>query len=480
MEDKLQLSPDQIRSLGGEAVEWVARYYDGLRERRVFEPTTSAELRQALREPLPQEGTGFESLLAVFDSTIARFSRHNGHPRFFGYIASPGAPVAALAALLETTLNVNVTSWRSAPAATEIERLVIEWLKEMIGYPAGADGLLVSGGSMANFAALAAALAAKAPCNVARDGVAAAGRTLCLYVSEDGHFSVSKAAAMLGLGERAVRSVPTDALLRLDTAALDRMIEEDLAAGHLPFCVVANAGTTATGAIDPIPEIAAIARRRNLWLHVDAAYGGFAALAPSARSLFAGIAEADSIALDPHKWLYLPVGCGCVLYKDPATAHAAFGHAADYIRTIGLENDEAYAFWDYGPELSRPFRALPFWMLMKSAGARALGEAVERNIGCARHFEALVKASADFEMLAPVTLSVFCFRYATPGYAGDLDALNERVLIEVQHEGSTYLSNARVRGRFALRGCVLNYRTTKRDMEIALDDVRRAALRVAE
>lgn len=476
MEDKLQLSPDQIRSLGREAVEWVARYYNGLRERRVFEPTTSAELRQALREPLPQEGAGFESLLAAFDSTIARFSRHNGHPRFFGYIASPGVPVAALAALLEATLNVNVTSWRSAPAATEIERLVIEWLKEMIGYPAGAGGLLVSGGSMANFAALAA----KAPCNVARDGVAAAGRTLCLYVSEDGHFSVSKAAAMLGLGERAVRSVPTDALLRLDTAALDRMIEEDLAAGHLPFCVVANAGTTATGAIDPIPEIAAIARRRNLWLHVDAAYGGFAALAPSARSLFAGIAEADSIALDPHKWLYLPVGCGCVLYKDPATAHAAFGHAADYIRTIGLENDEAYAFWDYGPELSRPFRALPFWMLMKSAGARALGEAVERNIGCARHFEALVKASADFEMLAPVTLSVFCFRYATPGYAGDLDALNERVLIEVQHEGSTYLSNARVRGRFALRGCVLNYRTTKRDMEIALDDVRRAALRVAE
>jgi glutamate/tyrosine decarboxylase-like PLP-dependent enzyme len=446
----------------------------------VFEPTTSAELRRTLREPLPLEGAGFESLLTAFDSTIARFSRHNGHPRFFGYIASPGAPVAALAALLEATLNVNVTSWRSAPAATEIERLVIEWLKEMLGLPAGAGGLLVSGGSMANFSALAAALATKAPCNVARDGLAAAGHPMCLYVSEDGHFSVSKAAAMLGLGERAVRSVPTDSRLRLDTAALDRMIGEDLAAGCLPFCVVANAGTTATGAVDPIAETAAIARRRNLWLHVDAAYGGFAALAPSARPLFAGIAEADSIALDPHKWLYLPMGCGSVLYKDPSTARAAFGHAADYIRTIGLENDEAYAFWDYGPELSRPFRALPLWMLMKSAGARALGEAMERNMGCARHFEALVEASADFEMLAPVTLSVFCFRYAPPGYAGDLDALNERVMIEVQREGSTYLSNARVRGRFALRGCVLNYRTTERDMEIALEDVRRTALRAGE
>jgi glutamate/tyrosine decarboxylase-like PLP-dependent enzyme len=236
--------------------------------------------------------------------------------------------------------------------------------------------------------------------------------------------------------------------------------------------VVANAGTTATGAFDPLGEVADFARRNDLWMHVDAAYGGFAALAPSARHFFAGIEQADSIALDPHKWLYLPVGCGCVLYKDPATARAAFAHGADYTRTIGLENDEAFAFWDYGPELTRPFRALDLWMLFKFVGAERLGQAIEDNIACAKYFEELVKASDDFEMLAPVELSIFCFRYVPKGFTGDLDAFNERLLVGVQRAGSTYLSNARVHGKFALRGCVLNYRTTKADMERVLVDVR--------
>jgi glutamate/tyrosine decarboxylase-like PLP-dependent enzyme len=242
--------------------------------------------------------------------------------------------------------------------------------------------------------------------------------------------------------------------------------------------VVANAGATATGAFDPIAEMAELARRYGLWLHVDAAYGGFAALAPSARHLFDGIAEADSVALDPHKWLYLPVGCGSVLYKDPATARAAFAHAAEYTRVLGMERDEAFAFWDYGPELSRPFRALEVWMQIKFAGARRLGEAIEKDMACARYFEELIRATADFEMLAPVELSVFCFRYAPRGFAGDLDALNERALVALQRAGGSYLSNARVRGRFALRGCALNYRTTRPDMERLLEDVRRAVAAV--
>jgi len=286
---------------------------------------------------------------------------------------------------------------------------------------------------------------------------------------------MAKAAGMLGLGESNVRAVKTDERLHIDLADLERLVAADLAAGHLPFCVVANAGTTATGAFDPLAEVADFAHRHNLWMHVDAAYGGFAALAPSARHFFAGIEEADSVTLDPHKWLYLPVGCGCVLYKDPAAARAAFSHGADYTRPIGLEHDEAFAFWDYGPELTRPFRALDLWLLIKFAGAGRLGKAVEENIACAKYFEELVKASDDFEMLAPVELSVFCFRYVPKGFTGDLDAFNERLLVTLQRAGSTYLSNARVRGRFALRGCVLNYRTTKADMERVLEDVRAAA-----
>jgi glutamate/tyrosine decarboxylase-like PLP-dependent enzyme len=280
---------------------------------------------------------------------------------------------------------------------------------------------------------------------------------------------------MLGLGENNVRLVKTDSGMRIDLADLARSVAEDRRAGYRPFFVAANAGTTATGAFDPIGDLANFAQANDLWLHVDAAYGGFAALAPSQKHLFDGIAAADSVALDPHKWLYLSMGCGCVLYRDPAAAYKAFAHDADYTRPIGLERDEAFAFWNYGPELSRPFRALDLWLLLKHLGARRLGEAIEENIACAEYLQELVHGSDDFEMLAPVGLSIFCFRHQPRGFSGDLDSWNERVLVQLQRGGSSYLSNARIDDKFALRGCVLNYRTTRRDMEILLDDVRAAA-----
>jgi aromatic-L-amino-acid decarboxylase len=471
MSDPLALPPDDIRALGRATLDRIAAYYEALPDRPILVPTTSQSLRAALDEPLPQCGADFDALLNALEATVFRYSRHNAHPRFFGYVSSPGTPINAIGSMLQSALNINVTCWRSGPAATEMEHVTVNWLKEMLAYPADAAGLFTSGGSMANFAAIAAALAAKAPVNVLREGVAAIGRPMCLYVSEEGHFSVAKAAGMLGLGEANVRRVRTDRRLHIDLADLDRLVSADRAAGRIPFCVVANAGTTATGAVDPLGELADFARLQHLWLHVDAAYGGFAALAPSARHLFDRIGEADSVALDPHKWLYLPIGCGCVLYKDPSAARAAFSHTADYTRAIGLERDEAFAFWDYGPELSRPFRALDLWLLIKFAGARRLAEAIERNIACAKYFATLVAASSDFEMAAPVELSIFCFRYKPAS-----DADHERILVNLQRAGSTYLSNATVNGRFALRGCVLNYRTTERDMQQVLDDVRRSAL----
>ena len=449
MNDPLNPDVEEIRSMGREALERIAVYYGSLAERPVVVPSTSEALRGMLSEPLPGAGTDFGTLLQALEDVVFRYSRHNAHPRFFGYISSPGTAVAAVGAMIEAALNANVSCWRSAPPATEMEHVAVGWLKEMLGYPKESAGLLTSGGSMANFAGLAAARAVKG-----------GGR---VYVSDEGHFSIRKAAAMLGVSVSEVRCADE----------LPRAVSEDRAAGHAPFCLVANAGTTATGAVDPIAQMADFARREGLWLHVDAAYGGFAALAPSARHWFAGIGEADSVALDPHKWLYLPVGCGCVLYRDAAAARAAFGHEADYTRPIGLEHDEAFAFWDYGPELSRPFRALGLWLLIKYAGTDRLAAAIEQNIACAKYLEKLVEASADFEMLAPVTLSVFCFRYCPPGFAGDLDALNERLLVALQRDGSSYLSNAQVAGKFALRGCVLNYRTTERDMEQVLEDVRR-------
>jgi len=476
MPDKLALPTQDFRDMAAAAVDFLASYFDSLDHRAVMVPTTSRAIRERIDEPLPVAGADFSELLDTVRDVICQYIRHSAHPRMFGYVASPGTAVTAVGHMIAAAMNINVTAWRSAPPAADLERLTIDWLREMLGYPATAGGLLLSGGSMANFAALGAARSAKAGVDVVRDGVAAAGRRMCVYVSEESHYSVAKAAGMLGLGESNVRAVKTDDRLHIDLADLERLVAADRAAGHLPMCVVANAGTTATGAFDPLNEVADFARLHDLWLHVDAAYGGFAALAPSARHLFAGIEQADSIALDPHKWLYLPVGCGCVLYKDPATARAAFAQHADYTRTIGLENDEAFAFWDYGPELTRPFRALDLWLQIKFAGTERLGKAIEENIACAKHFEELVNASDDFEMLAPVELSIFCFRYVPKGFAGDLDAFNERLLVKVQRAGSTYLSNARVRGRFALRGCVLNYRTTRADMLRVLEDVRAAAV----
>jgi glutamate/tyrosine decarboxylase-like PLP-dependent enzyme len=458
--------------MGRAALDLVADYYETLAARAVLRPTTSAHLRRQLDEPAPATGLPFADLLDTVREVVEQYARHAGHPRCFGYVSSPGTPVAAMGSMIAAAYTINVTCWRSGTAAAEMELVCIRWIKEMLGYPADGAGLLVSGGSMANFAGIAAARSAKAPGNVVRDGMG--GIRMCLYVSGETHFSVRKAAAMLGIGADNVRVVKTDESLRMDLADLERQVRQDRDAGHLPFCVVASVGTAGTGAVDPIGAIAHFAHAHNLWLHVDGAYGGFSAMAPSARDFFRRIGEADSVALDPHKWLYLPVGCGCVLYRDPAAARAAFSENAEYTRVVGLEGDEAFAFWDYGPELSRPFRALDLWLLLKTVGTQAIAEAIENNIACAKYFAELVRAADDFEMLAPVDLSIFCFRYRPRGFSGDLDALNERILVAVQRAGSSYLSNSRVHGTFALRGCVLNYRTTKRDMEILLEDVRSA------
>ncbi len=275
----------------------------------------------------------------------------------------------------------------------------------------------------------------------------------------------------------------------MDTGALERAIAADRAAGHDPFCVVASAGTVVSGSIDPLAEIAAIAAREGLWMHVDGCYGGFARLAPSVAERFGGLELADSIALDPHKWLFLPADCGCLLFRDPARIGAAFALGADYTRIAQTDAREAFAFWDYGPELTRRFRALKVWMTLAHVGVRALGEAIEGNLDCARHLASLVAASDDFEMLAPVELSIFCFRHLgggaptasartaarTESDERRLDEWNERLLLALQRGGSSYLSNATVEGKFALRGCVLNYRTTRADMEILLNDLRAAA-----
>ena len=465
----LEPSADEIRDWGNSVTKFMIEYLAGLRDRPVYRHTSSRQVRSGLDSKLPIKGTDFDSLLKVFDDTIVPFSRQNAHPRMFGYVQSPGTPIAAFADLLASTLNANLTIWRSAPAAVELERLTIDWVRQILGFPAEAGGLFVSGGSMANLAALAAARQTKAQ---------SLGR-LRIYASSATHFSIIKAAVLLGIGRENVHHVAVDERFKMRTDDLIAKITGDLEAGYVPFCVVGNAGTVDTGAVDPLAEIREVADRFKIWMHVDGSYGAFAILAESAKQLFVGMEQADSIALDPHKWLYLPVDVGCVIYRDPEIAHAAFAYDAEYTRMFGEEADEAFVCWDYGPELSRRFRALKVWMLLKGVGLDRLSEAIESNLACARHLESMVQASDDFEMVAPVELSIFCFRHVPAQVRNQspkvIDAFNERLLVALQRDGSSYLSNARLNGRFALRGCVLNYRTSLRDMEILLDDLRRVA-----
>lgn len=466
--------PEKLREMLLRAFELVNWYYATLPDMRVNPVTTSRELRTLLYEPLPRNATTLEEVLKTVRDVVYPLSRHNGHPRFFGYVSSPGSAAAVIGDLLASALNANVTSWRSAPAAAELEHLVIDWFKNMIGYDASSIGLLVSGGSIANLSGLAAARAFADPYS-GQHGTGRHTPPLQVYTSEETHLSIQKAARILGIGSDNVRSIPTDKYLRIDVAELERRIKVDRRAGLQPMCIVGNAGTVNTGAVDSIADLAEIAEREHVWLHVDAAYGGFSALASSTKHLFAGIKRADSLSLDPHKWLYTSTGCGCILYRDPHAAITAFAERAEYTRPVGLSREEAFAFGDLGLELSRPFRALTIWLQVKLYGADALAAAIEGNIACARYFESLIENAENFEMLAPVTLSIFCFRFRPSHYTGDLDAINERILIEVQRRGSSYLSNARVRGKFALRGCVLNYRTTMQDMEQLFEDVRNAA-----
>jgi glutamate/tyrosine decarboxylase-like PLP-dependent enzyme len=360
--------------------------------------------------------------------------------------------------LLAAALNQNVTAWRSAPAAISIERAVVGWLADAVGC-AGFAGSLCGGGSAANLMALAMAREAKLPANEtgARPGV--------VYASEQVHMSIPKAVALLGIGRKNLRLIPVDDAFRMRTDALEAAIAEDRRSGRTPIAIVATVGTVATGAIDPLLEIADIARKEALWLHVDGAYGGLAALAVPEK--FAGLSAADSLSLDAHKWLYQPLDCGCLLYRDPARAREAFSHSGDYVRTLNQDPQEAFAFFEESMELSRRFRALKLWLSLQYHGRRAFREAIARDLQHAQRLAEAIASQPALELLAPVPLSAVCFRHRTKD--------NEAILRRVIARGRVYLSNATIDGRFALRACFVNHRTRPEDVRAIVSEVIAAA-----
>lgn len=460
----LELRPDQFVALTDRVGRLAADFLAGLDEAPSFPVTSGAEVTALFGGPAPEQGLRDAALDDL--ASVARHSRaQNG--RFFGYVLGSGEPIGALGDLLAAVLNQNITAWRSAPAGVTIERTVVGWLAAAIGCE-GFSGSLCGGGSAANLMGLAMAREAALGANEASVGE---GGTV--YASEQVHMSIPKAVALLGLGRRNLRLLPTDARMRLDVNALARTLADDTARGRMPVAIVASAGTVMTGAVDPLEPIAAVAREHGCWLHVDGAYGALAAIAAPER--VPGLALADSLSLDAHKWLYQPLECGCLLFRDPAAARRAFSATGEYVRPMSADAVEGFAFFEETIELSRRFRALKLWLSLRYHGLAAFRAAIAADLAHARQLAGLVEQAPELELLAPVELSAVCFRVRSTRDHTDTDALNRAVLARVLERRRVYLSNAEIGGRFALRACFTNHRTTDGDVEEVVREVIAAA-----
>ena len=459
----LDLSEAEFRKLAARVSSIAAEYYARLPDERAFPRVSGAQTQEAFDEPLRQEGL-HDAALDSLEEVIEMSRAPSG--RFFGYVLGSGEPVAALADLLASVLNQNVTAWRSAPAAVTIERQVVRWIAQALGCGA-MRGSLCGGGSSANLMALAMAREARLPGNEcgAKPGI--------VYVSSEAHMSMAKAVALLGLGRRNLRLIPVDEHFRMSAAALEAAIVDDKAAGHALIAVVASAGTVSTGAIDPLEQIGAICRAEGLWLHVDGAYGLPAALVIAEK--FRGLNAADSLSLDLHKWLYQPVDCGMLLFKDPSHARTAFSHTGEYARVLDADPLEGFAFFEESLELSRRFRALKIWLSLRYHGLNAFRAAILADLEHARQLADNIRITPQLELLAPVELSAVCFRYREHPGGADLDELNSAILRRVIENGRIYLSNASIRGQFALRACFVNHRTRPGDVAQVVPEVLKAA-----
>jgi glutamate/tyrosine decarboxylase-like PLP-dependent enzyme len=469
-----------FRDAGHRLVDQIAELLDSLPARSVTTHESPSSIREALdlNGPLPEEGTDPATLLAELPRQLFEHSLFNGHPRFFGYITAPPAPIGILADFLASALNANVGAWRLGPAATEIETQTVRWIAELIGYPANCGGLLVSGGNMANIVCLLAARAARAGWDVRTNGVSRGdGRKLMVYGSAETHTWIQKAADVAGIGTNGIRWIETGPDLRMDVSALRRAIDGDVDSGCVPFLVVGTGGSVSTGAVDPLPEISALCREKNIWFHVDGAYGGFAAAVPEAPDALRALAHADSVAVDPHKWLYAPLEAGCALVRNEQALRDAFAYHPPYYHFA----EQATNYVDLGLQNSRGFRALKVWLALRHAGAAGYRRMISDDILLSR---AMADAVREHPTLQLVTqdLSITTFRCVPEDFRSTLgeepterylNELNEALLDRVQRSGEAFVSNAVVHGRYVLRACIVNFHTGPRDVEALLEIVTR-------
>ena len=474
---------ESFRRDGHQLIDWIAEYLAHPERYPVLAQVEPGQVKASLPKGPPERPEPLEAILQDVEKIIAPGLTHWNHPGFFAYFGITGSGPGILGELLSSAFNVNAMLWRTSPAATELEELVLDWLRQLLGLPAEFMGIINDSASVSSLCAIAVAREA-AGLRVREEGLA--GRSdlprLRLYTSEQAHSSIEKAAIVLGIGQAGVTKIAVDDEFRLRPDALEAAIKEDLKAGWKPFCVVATVGTTSTTSVDLVPAVADVCQRHNLWLHVDAAYAGAAAILPEKRWALAGCERADSIVMNPHKWLFVPLDCSALYCRHPGVMKQAFSLVPEYLRTP--EEGRVRNYMDYGIQLGRRFRALKLWMVLRAFGSEGLRQHLRAHIALAESFRGWIEASPDFELLAPVPFSVVCFRHRPCGLPDNsetdayLNRLNERLLESVNGTGEVFLSHTQLNGKFTLRLAIGNLRSTEAHVRRAWDLLRQNAERL--
>jgi aromatic-L-amino-acid/L-tryptophan decarboxylase len=481
----IEISKDEFKSIAYQLVDTIAEFIDTIAEKPVTTGETPSQIQTVLGNAvLPENGTSASELFFRASDLLLRHSLLNGHPKFFGYITSSPAPIGALADMLAAVVNPNVSAHILSPMATAIEKQTVKWLAEFIGVAPSYGGILVSGGNMANLTAFLAARTAKAPAGIKEDGLVNTPGEMVFYCSKTTHTWIEKAAVLFGHGLKAIRWIPVDADNKMNTAILLQTINADLKNGKKPFLVIGNAGDVSTGVVDNLSEIAAICKKCNLWFHIDGAYGIPAAVIPQYKHLFNGIREADSIALDPHKWLYAPLEAGCTLVKNPQHLVDTYSAHPVYYNFENNVDDPTLNCYEYGFQNSRGFRALKVWMALQQAGKNGYIKMISEDIELSQFLFEEAQKHPELEAVTQ-NLSITTFRYVSFNDVQDekpgetyLNVLNEKLVNELQRGGEMFLSNAIIANKYCLRCCIVNFRTSRKDILEIVDIIVREGRRV--
>jgi len=482
-ETPITISNDEFKKIGHQLIETLSDFIDTIDEKRVTTGETPKQIQTVLgNASLPEHGTSVSELFTKTSDLLLNHSLLNGHPKFFGYITSSPAPIGALADLLASTVNPNVGANILSPMATAIEKQTVKWLAEFIGISPNCGGIMVSGGNLANFTAFLAARTAKATKNIKEDGLVNTDGELVLYCSKATHTWIEKASVLFGHGSKAIRWIPTDVENKMNTEILSQTINDDLQQGKKPFLVIGNAGDVSTGIVDNLSAIGAICKAHDLWFHIDGAYGIPAAVIPKYKNLFDGIQEADSIALDPHKWLYAPLEAGCTLIKNPQHLIGTYSSHPDYYNFSNQDDEPAVNYYEYGFQNSRGFRALKVWMALQQVGKNGYIEMISEDIELSKLLFEEAKQHSELEAVTQ-NLSITTLRYTPIDFKQDetyLNTLNEKLLNELQQGGEVFLSNAVVADKYCLRCCIVNFRTSRKDILEIVDIIVREGQKIHE